>query len=121
MVCRDVVCRDAACHVSTGERDDNDNRDAVYGDVTYGDAACHVSTGINEKMREIADKCGMLSTTMGGLKSALTKYANENKINFGWQTRFHDHIIRDQKEMNLIANYIVNNPAKWKEDKFFSE
>ena len=44
------------------------------------------------------------------------------KINryFAWQSRFHDHIIRDAMELERIRNYIVNNPRNWKEDKFYS-
>ena len=72
-------------------------------------------------MQEIADQCGLLSTAMGGMKSALTNHARSNKITFGWQTRFHDHIIRDQEEWERIANYIENNPASWENDKFYTE
>ena len=76
----------------------------------------------NEKnafMQEIANMQGWLSVAVGGFKSAVTKYAGENNIEFGWQTRFHDHIIRNQEEMNRIAEYIENNVAKWKEDCFY--
>jgi len=92
-------------------------------DAACRDEACHVSTNTkpNEKMQKIADKCGLLSTAMGGMKSALTKYAHTNKIEFGWQTRFHDHIIRDGEEWNRIATYIENNPTKWVNDKFYTE
>ena len=34
-----------------------------------------------------------------------------------WQSRFHDHIIRNTKEMNNIANYITKNIASWKVEK----
>jgi hypothetical protein len=99
-----------ACRVSTETANDTGNRDV----------ACRVSTVKNEKMQDIAGKCSLLSTTIGGLKSALTKHANSNKYRFGWQKRFHDHIIRNQEEMNLIATYIVNNPGNWEKDKFYS-
>jgi len=90
------------------------------------DAACHVSTttkriDADKKMQEIADQCGLLSVAIGGMKSALTKYANSNKIEFGWQTRFHDHIIRDREEWERIANYIENNPATWKDDRLYTD
>lgn len=39
--------------------------------------------------------------------------------NFGWQSRFHDHIIRNSKSFEIIQNYIVENPSKWNSDKFF--
>ena len=74
---------------------------------------------INEKMQLISRRKGLLSVAMGGLKSATTNFANLNTIQFGWQTRFHDHIIRNQEECNRIATYIENNPAKWELDKFF--
>ena len=112
IVCIDgsrVACRDAAC------------RDAACRDAACRDAACHVSTTNNNKMQEIADQCGLVSIAMGGMKSALTNHAHSNKIPFGWQTRFHDHIIRDQEEWERIANYIENNPASWENDKFYTE
>ena len=72
----------------------------------------------NEKMQKI-DLCkGWLSVAIGGIKSAVTKFANENNIDFVWQTRFHDNIIRNQDAMNRIACYIENNPATWDTDCF---
>ena len=70
------------------------------------------------QMQKIDANKGWLSVAIGGIKSAVTKFANNNKIDFVWQTRFHDHIIRDQSEMNRIANYIQNNPQTWDTDCF---
>lgn len=61
-----------------------------------------------------------ISAMVGSFKSAVTKHCNENKFRFGWQSRFHDHIIRDAGEFHVIRNYIVNNIANWKDDKFYS-
>jgi putative transposase len=61
-----------------------------------------------------------ISAMVGSYKSVVTKYCNENKLPFGWQSRFHDHIIRDNDEFHRIKNYIVNNPANWEQDKFFN-
>jgi len=44
-----------------------------------------------------------------------TKNAN---LKFKWQPRFHDHIIRDNGDLELIRTYIKNNPRNWNEDKF---
>lgn len=71
----------------------------------------------NEKMRNIANEQGWLSVCIGGIKSSLTRYAHEHNIPFGWQKRFHDHIIRNQWEMNRIAAYIINNPLIWFRDR----
>ena len=35
-----------------------------------------------------------------------------------WQSRFYDHIIRNDKEMQRIQNYIIKNPENWDNDKF---
>ncbi|TMI84494.1 MAG: transposase [Bacteroidetes bacterium] len=61
-----------------------------------------------------------MSSMVGSFKSAVTKYCNENNLTFGWQSRFHDHIIRNEDEFYAIRNYIINNPRNWKEDKFYS-
>ena len=58
-----------------------------------------------------------LGTVIRGLKARVTHYANENEIDFAWQSRFHDRIIRDQKDMNETALYVDNNVAKWPEDE----
>ena len=61
-----------------------------------------------------------ISSIIGGYKSAVTKHANRLNLDFGWQTRFYDHIIRDERAFNTISNYIINNPSKWEGDKFRS-
>ena len=34
-----------------------------------------------------------------------------------WQRNYWEHIIRDEKSYHRIAEYIINNPAKWVVDK----
>ncbi|MGM9607334.1 MAG: REP-associated tyrosine transposase [Oscillospiraceae bacterium] len=36
-----------------------------------------------------------------------------------WQRSFYDHIIRNDDDYRTIWEYIENNPAKWKEDRFY--
>ena len=38
--------------------------------------------------------------------------------NFGWHSRFHDHIIRNSESFERIQNYIEENPSRWEKDKF---
>ncbi len=61
-----------------------------------------------------------LSTIIGSYKSAVSNQARKTETDFRWQSRFHDHIIRDAAEYQRIANYIRNNPSRWKGDKFYS-
>jgi len=37
---------------------------------------------------------------------------------FSWQTRFYDHIVRNQKSLKNIEDYIEANPFNWLDDKF---
>ncbi|MCR4293222.1 MAG: hypothetical protein NUV76_10150 [Candidatus Kuenenia sp.] len=65
-----------------------------------------------------------ISSFVAGFKSSATKRINEfrntPKIPV-WQSRFNDHIIRNEDEYHLIANYIRTNPEKWENDKFFKQ
>ena len=71
-------------------------------------------------LRDIANLQGWLSVVIGGLKSSITRFANENTLDFSWQPRFHDHIIRDTSELNRVVTYIENNVANWKDDEFYT-
>jgi putative transposase len=37
---------------------------------------------------------------------------------FGWQTRFYDHIIRNDWSYKNIQKYIENNPKNWLKNRF---
>ena len=74
----------------------------------------------DEKMHNISNKRGRISYVIGSFKSAVTKLANENNKEFGWQSRFHDHIIRSQAELERIYEYIQNNVTTWNNDRFNS-
>ncbi len=58
-----------------------------------------------------------ISSFVACFKSMVTMNARKINSGFGWQTRFHDHIIRNDREYQRIANYIENNPANWGLDK----
>jgi putative transposase len=60
-----------------------------------------------------------LPSIIRGYKSAVTTYAVKNGINFAWQTRYHDHVIRNEKEMIRIQEYIYNNVRNWGRDCFY--
>ena len=66
-------------------------------------------------------KIKSLSSVMGALKTTSSKQICDfGFIDFAWHRSFHDHIIRNEKEYELISNYIDRNPQKWFEDRFYS-
>ncbi len=52
-------------------------------------------------------------------KGRTTFETRKTKADFAWQSRFHDHIIRNEQDYQRIAEYINHNPAKWVSDKFY--
>jgi putative transposase len=42
---------------------------------------------------------------------------NDEEIWKIWQRNYYDHIIRDEKELNQVRQYILENPVKWLEDE----
>ena len=77
-------------------------------------------------MTQISPKSNSISTIIRSYKSAVTKHCNRLKLTdndgvvFGWQSRFHDHIIRNDEEYQRINDYIENNPTNWAKDKFYN-
>jgi len=58
-----------------------------------------------------------LGSVLRGFKASVKKFANETGTEFGWQSRYHDRIIRDEDELNRIRLYIKNNPTNWLKDE----
>jgi REP element-mobilizing transposase RayT len=63
----------------------------------------------------------VLGRVINGYKGAVTARIREQIDSnlVAWQGRYHDHIIRDERGLNLIRAYVENNPAKWSNDSLF--
>ena len=63
-------------------------------------------------------KRGSLQAILNAYKSSVTRWCRKNgQEHFGWQDRFYEHIIRLDGSLDRIREYIINNPAKWEDDK----
>jgi len=64
----------------------------------------------------------VISKTVGYIKMAVSKEIHNQ---FGdmpvWQRSFHDHVIRDRRDYEKIAQYIHENPIKWQYDCFYTQ
>lgn len=66
-------------------------------------------------------KSGCLGAIINRFKGACTrKILNLGHADFAWQPRFHDHVICDDREMETIQDYIVNNPCAWEKDDLYT-
>jgi putative transposase len=60
-----------------------------------------------------------LSSFVAGYKSTVAKQINELRRLPGvsvWQRNYYDHVIRNEKELMEIREYIINNPRQWELD-----
>lgn len=76
---------------------------------------CCVSTEQQESNTFYKLKPKSLPVIIRSFKSACTREINksQNQINFKWQSRYYDHIIRNEESLNKIRQYIFENPLKW--------
>ena len=63
-------------------------------------------------------KPGTIGVIINQYKRMVTIHNRKINPNFAWQSNYHDHIIRNSIAFENIQNYIENNPAQWKEDRF---
>ncbi|MFH1699322.1 MAG: transposase [Candidatus Zixiibacteriota bacterium] len=63
----------------------------------------------------------LLSKTIAAFKTTASKYIHKAGFDkFKWQRSFYDHVIRNEKSLLEIREYIRNNPLKWDLDKYHS-
>jgi putative transposase len=64
-----------------------------------------------------------LGTIIGSYKSGVTRIARRHGLIDQtialWQSRYHDHIIRNDATLNNIRAYVAHNPALWESDTFY--
>lgn len=58
-----------------------------------------------------------LSVVINHIKGHITKYAKGKGIDFGWQERYYDIIIRKSEAFDNIMEYINHNIENWHKDK----
>jgi putative transposase len=85
------------------------------------DKACLLSTTTKTVgMRRFQNQGkNTVSSIIGGYKSAVSKHAHRLGYELKWQSRFHDHIIRNHESYCRIEEYVINNPVNWVNDKFY--
>ena len=65
-----------------------------------------------------------LGAIVGRFKGKVSKRAHELpncRDLVVWQRNYHDHIIRNEKSLQAIREYIATNPARWAEDSYYMD
>ena len=75
----------------------------------------------NKKGGFVGEKNPMLNENLSRIirwfKGRVTFEARKIEPDFAWQTRFYDRIIRTEKELFNLRNYVRNNHLKWDKDE----
>ena len=59
-----------------------------------------------------------IGSIIRGFKIGVGKWFRSNMgISVVWQRNYYDHVIRNNESLNLIREYIENNPAQWALDR----
>lgn len=67
-------------------------------------------------------QAGSLGAIVGQFKAAVSRRARAKGITGDtriWQRGYYDHIVRDERSLNEIRRYILENPAKWHDDRLY--
>lgn len=92
------------------------------------DISKNISTNINDVSgaKHISPLPKSPSKTVGsvvrGFKIGVTKWMRKNTdVHDVWQRNYYENIIRNAQSYQRISKYIVNNPTKCKDDRFYGK
>jgi REP element-mobilizing transposase RayT len=63
---------------------------------------------------------GSLGAIVRSFKSAAAKLINEGRGAPGhsvWQRNYYEHVVRNDRDLDRIREYIIRNPANWGSDR----
>lgn len=100
------------------------NNVETHGNDRNNDVPINVETHGNASLpggykNKFGPQSNNLSAIIRGFKGAAKNLIRRQypRINFAWQARFYDHIIRREKSLQNIRKYIDDNPARWEYDR----
>jgi len=132
-----IVLNDNVQNGGTG-LNDFVQKNAVLNDTVQNDTIQNGDTVLDGDSRAGVNRAGVnragvnpaptatIGNIVGAYKSLVTNacidICNSQNIRLGklWQRNYYEHIIRNEQSYHTIANYIINNPAKWHEDTFYT-
>ncbi|MFA5056201.1 MAG: transposase [Dehalococcoidia bacterium] len=85
--------------------------------ITKNTETQHIASLQRQGPNKFGPQSENLASIMRGFKSSIKKWATVNGIDFEWQPRFYDRIIRNEEELWNVRNYIQHNHLKWNEDE----
>lgn len=93
-------------------------RDAMHCVSTIKTTETNQTNNIPTSKNQFGPQSKNLASIIRGFKIGVTKNARQIIPDFAWQSRYHDHIIRNNESFRRISEYIINNPLNWSSDQF---
>ena len=96
--------------------------DTLHSPNNTGDntGECNSPNNTGECNSPLRSPSNTIGAIIRGYKSSVTKQFGlmgfDEKL---WQRNYYEHIIRDEQSYQIISEYIINNPKKWADDKFY--
>ncbi len=78
---------------------------------------CVSTSDVIEYKNKFGPQKNNLASIIRGFKGAAKNKIYQINPNFVWQSRFYDHIIRNEISLNKIREYIQTNPEMWERDR----
>lgn len=79
----------------------------------------HILIEFDDKPLNKKGKQVNLFKIISSFKQFVTKTVNSDTTNI-WQKSYYEHIVRNEKEFDIINEYIIYNPLKWKLDEYYN-
>jgi REP element-mobilizing transposase RayT len=95
---------------------------AIYDTPTHGAKHASPLPTLEFDHRPHGMQRGSLSAIVASFKSAATRRINSLCETPGvrvWQRNYYEHIIRNDAAWNKLRQYIMSNPARWRDDEYY--
>ncbi len=104
----------------------NDDSVAHYDNSIMDEIRAGASPAPTRNSKSVGDIVGAYKSLVANecLKIFKQKWAEVNPAPYMgklWQRNYYEHIIRNEQSYQRISDYIINNPVKWKDDKFYND
>jgi REP element-mobilizing transposase RayT len=100
----------------------------LHGIVIFIETSTHLSVGAHgdAPLPGYEGSLRRPSRTLGSLvarfKGSVTRRARmmvDDPTYIVWQRNYYEHVIRNEIELNQIRRYIVENPLRWPQDRYY--
>ena len=81
----------------------------------------HSKQGSNQNINQFSKPIkNSVSVIINQYKSSVKRWCNQNGSDrFRWQSRFYDQVLHNENSVDIIREYIHNNPKKWSGDELY--